>query len=197
MMDKFQLAFAAIFLTGLLAAMGHRYYAARRGGAVSEKQEQDAVPLTYIALRLGGLVLWGMAIAYALNPAWVQWASFSIADGFRWLGAGVAAAMIPLMLWAMRVIGGNVTRTVAVRAEHELVTTGPYVYMRHPLYTFGLLFFSGLGLLAANMVILALTFVTVFAVNNRLPHEEAALIERFGDDYRAYAARTGRFLPKL
>jgi protein-S-isoprenylcysteine O-methyltransferase Ste14 len=54
-----------------------------------------------------------------------------------------------------------------------------------------------LGLLAANGLMLVGTALALILVNIRLPKEEAALIERFGDDYRHYQARTGRYFPRL
>ena len=89
------------------------------------------------------------------------------------------------------------TRTVTIREDHRLVTSGPYRYIRHPLYTMGLLLFSSLSLIAANWFMMLGTVLAFVLVSLRLPKEEAALIEAFGDEYRAYMQRTGRFLPRL
>jgi len=52
-------------------------------------------------------------------------------------------------------------------------------------------------MLSANWLIAALSVALFVILNIRLPQEEAGLIEKFGDEYREYMQRTGRFLPKL
>ena len=96
-----------------------------------------------------------------------------------------------------RTFGKNITPTVETREKHELVTDGPYHWVRHPLYTVGTSFFASLSLLAANwfMGLASLSVLVMLLV--RLPKEEAKLIERFGDEYREYMRRTGSLLPRL
>ena len=79
---------------------------------------------------------------------------------------------------------------------HDLVTDGPYRWIRHPLYTAGLILLAGISLAAANVFMMA--FVVLIAgliLSVVIPKEEAALIERFGEAYRAYRRQTGRLFP--
>ncbi len=79
-----------------------------------------------------------------------------------------------------------------------MVTGGPYRYVRHPMYTAIAIFGLGLFVLApANWLILVpgvLGFGVLMAV--RIRREEEVMVEQFGDAYREYAQRTGRFLPR-
>ena len=151
-----------------------------------------------LALRLGGLGIWLFPPTYVVFPNWVAWAGMDLPDGVRWAAAAVALFIVPpLVAWAQRHLGHNVTTTVVTKENHQLVTSGPYKWIRHPLYTFGLLFFFSIAILSSNWIPLVAEFVVLAALLARLPKEEAKLIERFGDQYRAYAQRTGRFLPKL
>ncbi|MEO0561629.1 MAG: isoprenylcysteine carboxylmethyltransferase family protein [Chloroflexota bacterium] len=193
----YQVAFAVIFGAGFMLAAAHRFHATRLGGNVSEKTEKEQVPITYAVLRLGGAAVWVTAIMYAINPAWTAWANIDLPGEARWFGATIGAMALPFMLWAIRSIGGNVTRTVATRDNHELVTWGPYRYIRHPLYTFGFILFIGLGLLSGNVILLSGVVVALVAIIRRLPHEEAQLRQRFGSEYDTYVERTGRFTPKV
>jgi protein-S-isoprenylcysteine O-methyltransferase Ste14 len=104
---------------------------------------------------------------------------------------------LSLALWIFRTIGKNITSTVQTREQHELITGGPYRWVRHPLYTVGTSFFVSLSLLAANwfMGLASLSVLVMLLI--RLPNEEEKLIERFGDEYRAYIERTGRLLPHI
>jgi protein-S-isoprenylcysteine O-methyltransferase Ste14 len=91
-----------------------------------------------------------------------------------------------------------VSETVLTKTDQVLVTTGPYRWVRHPLYTTGGLLFVGTGLAAGNWVILLFAAVAiglVFVVV--IPVEERALMARFGDAYTQYAAGAGRMLPRL
>ena len=184
--------------TGLLAgataiSVYHRHRARRIGGAVS--LEAEGVPIV-VALRLAGLALWLSLAAYLLNPRWMRWSAVRLPVGLRWLGAAVGAAALPLAFWVFRSIGTNITPTVATREEHSLVTSGPYRWVRHPLYSVGTLLFLSLALVLANWFVGLMGLVVLALLMLRLPREEAELVARFGDEYRAYMARTGRLLPR-
>ena len=86
--------------------------------------------------------------------------------------------------------------TVITHEDHELITSGPYRLIRNPLYTAGGLIFSGLGLVAASWFLIGGAVLALVLVRLRLPKEEAQLEDRFGQEYRDYAGRAGRFLPR-
>jgi len=150
-----------------------------------------------LALRLAGLVLWGSVLAYLLNPRWMQWSHVHVSPWIRWMGAGVGAMTVPLLHWMFRSLGTNITPTVATRTQHTLITAGPYRWVRHPLYSLGTVFFVSLSVLAANWCIGGASLVALLLLRRRVPNEEAKLIEQFGDEYRTYMQRTGRFVPRL
>ncbi|MCZ6444949.1 MAG: isoprenylcysteine carboxylmethyltransferase family protein, partial [Planctomycetota bacterium] len=91
----------------------------------------------------------------------------------------------------------NVTRTARTRAHHTLVTGGPYRWVRHPLYSSGVVLCTAYVLLTANWFILLMCGLAFAVLLVRTSKEEANLIKKFGDEYRAYMSRTGRFLPRL
>jgi protein-S-isoprenylcysteine O-methyltransferase Ste14 len=126
------------------------------------------------------------------------WASVPLPTWLRWIGGCLAVFALPsLLFWTFHSLGKNLTDTVVTRREHTLVTHGPYRWVRHPFYDVVLLGVVSMSLLTANWL-LALSGLTTFAmlvVRTRI--EEEKLVERFGDDYRAYMARTGRFFPHL
>jgi protein-S-isoprenylcysteine O-methyltransferase Ste14 len=84
-----------------------------------------------------------------------------------------------------------------LRAQHHLVTTGPYARMRHPLYTAMCIWGTGLALVTANWIFVALAAMVMAVFFTRVPREEQMMIEKFGDEYRAYMRRTGKFWPKM
>jgi protein-S-isoprenylcysteine O-methyltransferase Ste14 len=148
-------------------------------------------------LRPAGAALWLGVIAYMINPAWMSWSAISLPVWLRWSGAGFCALSLALLTWTLPTLGANLTDTVVTREHHTLVTRGPYRWIRHPFYVAMALVVLGSALVAANWFVLASGAVvfTLLAVRSRV--EEEQLAARFGDAYREYKKRTGRFLPKL
>ena len=86
---------------------------------------------------------------------------------------------------------------MVTRKQHTLVTTGPYRWMRHPLYTSAALLGLANSLAAANWFFFVTGCAVFLLLAIRTRKEEENLIARFGDDYRNYMQRTGRFVPWL
>lgn len=143
------------------------------------------------------LPLFGGALAYLANPSWMAWASLSVPAALRWIGLALGVLTVPAVYWVLTTLGANVSETVLTKHQHQLVTTGPYRWVRHPLYTTGITLFLSLGLMAANWFILLWALVALVGVRLLIiPREEAELLLRFGDDYRRYRDRTGTLLPR-
>lgn len=190
----FRVVTATLFVSALLISWYHRHQADRAGEQVSWREE--GLPIM-VLLRLSGLAAWLSVFTYLLNPRWMQWSSLNSPDWLRWFGAAIGAATLPLLYWVFISIGKNITQTVATRKDHQLVTGGAYAWVRHPLYVVGTLFFLALNLLVANWFVGSASLIGLTMLLIRLPKEEASLIERFGDEYRAYMKRTGRLLPRI
>jgi protein-S-isoprenylcysteine O-methyltransferase Ste14 len=156
----------------------------------------DGTPMMLV-IRIGGLILWLSPWVYLLNPQWMAWSKISMPEWARWFGFGLGLVNVGLIYWLFTSIGSGITPVSATRKEHKLVMHGIYRWVRHPLYTVGSLLFISFGLMADNWFILLLAALAFIAMAVRTPKEEANLIEKFGDEYREYMKRTGRFLPKL
>jgi len=83
------------------------------------------------------------------------------------------------------------------RRDHTLVMKGPYRFVRHPFYDAVAISVVANSLVAANWFLLAGGIVTITLIVARTRREEERLLLRFGDSYRAYMMRTGRFLPRI
>ena len=135
-------------------------------------------------------------IVFLTNPDLMRWSSMPLPAWLRWTGVGIGVADSAFLVWTLHSIGRNLTDTVVTRKNHTLVTHGPYRWIRHPFYVAVLLAILANGLAAANWFILATGAMTFSLLKFRLEKEEALLIDRFGDEYRAYMARTNRFIPR-
>jgi len=123
---------------------------------------------------------------------------FSYPYLLRWIGVLLLAAGIYLLASAHYHLGRSFHSLVVSKQDHQLVTSGPYRWIRHPIYTAYLMNYIAGGLIASNLV---LTFVPVIffgmMIINRIPREEALMREEFGQDYIDLEKRTGRLLPPL
>jgi protein-S-isoprenylcysteine O-methyltransferase Ste14 len=193
--DKiFQWIAIMMIVPALATSIAFRWRANRAPDKVSAKKEEGSGLL--LLRSIFGLSFWGGTLAFMLNPGWMAWAKLPLPGWTRWSGAAIMLFCLPMIYWIFSSLGKNITPTTAIRVEHTLVRSGPYRWVRHPLYTFGSIFFVGFCLLSSNgfMMLVALGGAIVLAV--RTPIEEARLLEKFGDDYRHYMRETGRYFPR-
>jgi len=156
----------------------------------------DGTPMMMV-IRVFGLLLWLSPIVYLINPAWMNWSKLGLSEPVRWSGVALGLTCIPIIYWLFSSIGSGITPVSATRREHKLITHGIYRWVRHPLYTVGSSLIVSFGLMADNWFIILLAVLAFIAMAIRTPKEEANLIEKFGDEYREYMKRTGRFLPRF
>jgi len=142
-------------------------------------------------------VLMAWLVLYAVNPRWMQALSVPFPGWLRWVGFSVGLASLALWTWTQAALGTEWSPQLQLRGEHRLVTTGPYARVRHPLYTAMFGWGLGVALLTANWVFLAIAAAVIGGTLARLPREEQMLVDEFGDEYRAYVRRTGRFFPRV
>ncbi|MEW5989193.1 MAG: isoprenylcysteine carboxylmethyltransferase family protein [Chloroflexota bacterium] len=186
--------FTVLLLTAALSmSASFRHRAEKQGGQMTSAEGQGLV----VVLRLLGLVVMLPLLGYLANPQWVAWARLPLPTWARWLAAGVGLALLPVFYWILSTIGTNISPTQATRQDHQLITHGPYRCVRHPLYTAGILFVVALAVLTALWWVGVAFALPLVILVFRTRREEALLIEHFGDAYRAYMKRTGRFLPRL
>jgi protein-S-isoprenylcysteine O-methyltransferase Ste14 len=118
------------------------------------------------------------------------------ADWVRWAGLGVMAAGLVLRVFSILWLGPMFTRFVQILPGHHLVTSGPYRFVRHPSYSGLLLFFVGCGVALGDWLSVAImATVPALGVLYRIRVEEEALLEAFGEEYRAYKGRVSSLFP--
>lgn len=111
---------------------------------------------------------------------------------------GIALIIIGFMirLTAIFTLRRYFTVDVAIAKDHKVIDRGLYGFVRHPSYTGSLISFFGLGLAFMNWLSLAILVIgPAIGIAYRVRVEEDALTGALGDDYRAYATRTKRFIP--
>ena len=187
---------ALVGLLGTIAISATYRYRARQTGHVIRRADEPA------GLKAGRLVI-GLPLFLSLvivfaRPQLLSWAGAALPAWLQAVGAGMALATIPAAWWVFRSIGRNVSETILTKSDHQLVTIGPYRWIRHPLYATGSLLLLGVGLATANALVLALATIAVLAIRLFVvPMEERELRARFGQAYEDHSRGTGGMLPRL
>ncbi|HKZ69521.1 MAG TPA: isoprenylcysteine carboxylmethyltransferase family protein [Anaerolineales bacterium] len=187
--------FTLIFLFFVVRAYHHRK-AETEGGKIEYREKN--LKAIRLMRGVGGIVFLSAFASYFVAPQWVSWAAIPLPGWLRWAGLALGYANLPLLWWIEATLGKNFNTTLHLREGHTLVTTGPYRWVRHPMYTSLFIFTIALLLASANWLIgLPLVLSLIVIVVNRIDREEALMMEQFGDEYREYMKRTGRLLPRL
>ena len=194
-MDMFRWLALVVFASTLSVSAWQRSRAHREKTAIPRGSES-------LGLIVGRLVvalpLFGGVVAYLASPRLMAWASVDLPTWLRWGGAVLGATTVPTVYWVLSTLGSNVSETVLTKEQHELITAGPYRWVRHPLYGTGIALFLSVGLMAANAFLLVWTMVALFGILLVIvPREEAALVQAFGHEYQRYQSRTGSLLPRV
>ena len=155
-------------------------------------QESTAQRLRYVVpILLGGFLLFkGSRFPDPLNHRVIPHL-----EALAWIGLVLCVVGLAFCLWARFTLGRNWSGVVTLKGGHELITRGPYAWVRHPIYT-GLLtmFVATLIVLGHIAGIIAVPFVFVsFWI--KLRYEEKLMLQKFPEEYAAYEQRVKRLIP--
>jgi protein-S-isoprenylcysteine O-methyltransferase Ste14 len=163
---------------------------AARNAATAKNSESSTsrgfhVFLTNVALMLGVAPIRGLG---RFLPA-----------SFLWLATGLAidAVGLCIAIWARRDLGRNWSGEISIKEEHELIQSGLYRWLRHPIYTGLLTMYLGTALATGEWLALVGLTIAVFAYWRKIRLEEANLDEAFGEEYEAYRRETWALVPGL
>lgn len=142
-----------------------------------------------------GMVI--MPFTYLFTPL-LNFADYYLPTWAGWTGTALFAAALWL-LWKSHVdLGSNFSPELKIRNDHSLVTQGVYRHIRHPMYASHLLWAIAQALLLQNWIAgpaFLVASLPLYIV--RIPREEKMMEDEFGEEYRKYAERTGRVVPRI
>ena len=145
------------------------------------------------------IAAWAAAAGLAFTPwlrfGWLgmRWLPhgallFPLGMAITWLGLGIA-------IWARRYLGSNWSASVTLKKGHELVRSGPYALVRHPIYTGALLAMLGTAVADAELRGLVALFLLGISFWRKIRIEERWLTEHFGDGYHRYQREIKALVP--
>ena len=176
----------------LWASWGAYWWLASRGTKPTERREPVASRLLHVVpLALAFALLWldrvpGPVLNDRLFP-WTPWAF--------WAAALVTALGMLFSIWGRAHLGGNWSGIVTVKRDHELIVSGPYALVRHPIYAGLLVAFVGSALARGEWRGVLAVVVAWAALWRKLRLEEQWMAERFGDRYLDYRRRVPALVP--
>lgn len=176
----------------------------RNGNQGSEKVESDWVSWL-ILLSFASTAAWAIflnIIVFTPNPAlaWVRYTFFphtsdlavTIAEAISLPFLAAADVLFALVHWHL---GNSWSGLVRKLENHELKTTGPYQFARHPMYTSIFLLWIGVTLLTLNWVLSLLLLINCIVAAGRIRIEERLMLKLFGEKYFEFMKGRGAFVP--
>ena len=196
--------FRIAFLVLIVALFAMRFYFMIKVRRAGERLMPDAQAVkreggrgVLIARMAVFFALMAFLVMYIIGMKWIDLFSFPLPAWLRWVGFGVGLFSVAFWTWTQIHLDTQWSAQLQLRKEHQLITSGPYVYIRHPLYAGLFGWCISLTLLTANWIFAAICAFSFAGLLWRIPKEEQMMLEAFGEEYKAYMQRTGRFLPKL
>jgi len=157
------------------------------------RSARGAREIALLTLSLSGLGI--LPLAYLATGA-PRFAERPFAPLAAWLGVVAACAALATFRLTHKALGRNWSVTLEVRDDHRLVQDGVYRHVRHPMYSAFWLWGFAQALLLPNWIA-GLSGLVGFGMLYafRVGREERLMRETFGEEYRAYSARTARLIP--
>jgi protein-S-isoprenylcysteine O-methyltransferase Ste14 len=182
----------------LFAAMWLSYMAYWWGISTNVKATMRREPLPS---RLARLVAFACAVALLLLPSvplpFLNERFLPLGALHFWSGAALTAGGLIFSVWARRHLGKNWSQAVTVKEGHELITSGPYALVRHPIYTGLLLGIIGSAVALGEWRGLLAVALVFGALWHKLRLEEKWMRAQFGESYEAYARRVAALVPYI
>ncbi len=185
---------------GLWVVLSIYWEIAARGASAPASSESGASRALHLVMANGTVFL-----SYWPFAGWpnAQWAYFefprilSATTWLPWAGVGVGAGGLTLALWARRHLGRHWSGAVTVKQGHELVRTGPYRLIRHPIYTGAIVMHAGTALITGRLQGPLAVALIVIAYIRKIGLEERVLGATFGAGFEAYRRESWALLPWL
>ena len=149
-----------------------------------------------LLLNRGPLVIGAFLLAFERQPLhWLSERFLPLSMAFYWIGLVMLATGLALAVWARRHLGRNWSGIVTVKQDHELIRSGPYSLVRHPIYTGLLLAILGTAVAIGEWRgLIAVALITVgFVLKFKM--EERFMSETFGEQYARYRAEVRSLIP--
>ena len=186
--DPYFSTILAIFVFGMYLVDYAVPRAIAKGHADHPVRVQDRS--SFLIIQMVGIATFVAAIA-------IRYLNWTITPGYvQYIGLLLIPIGLAIREWAVIKLGRFFSRIVQIEQGHQLITDGPYRWIRHPAYTGMVIIYIGMALALGTWLGGLLTLVLVVgAIMYRIRTEEQVLIETFGKEYQDYIKHTWRLFP--
>jgi protein-S-isoprenylcysteine O-methyltransferase Ste14 len=159
------------------------------------KQSEGLVSrFTYIIPAWASICLISLPRTFAM---WGNTAIFPSSATLAAIGIAITCLGFAVTLWARLILGSNWSGTVTIKVDHELIRTGPYRWVRHPIYTGLIVALIGTAIVLDQWRGVPAIFLLWLAFTIKRLKEEQFMRQTFGEQYTAYSQTTGAIFPSL
>jgi protein-S-isoprenylcysteine O-methyltransferase Ste14 len=190
--DKALLTHSRLYWTAVVGWVMFSVYweVAAKGAAATKSSESRASRSIHVFLTNAALIM-------VLAPIRGLGRLLPVSALIMSAGLSVEALGLFLAIWARRHLGRNWSGEITIKEQHELVRSGPYRWLRHPIYTGILAMYVGGMLVTGEWLAIAGLAVIAFAYWRKIRLEEANLQTAFGAEYEAYRLQSWALVPGL
>jgi len=177
---------------GLWLAWGLYWMFRAAGAKTTERRESPGSRLAHVVPLILGAILIGW---HSMPWPWLAQRIWPRSLEVYWIGMVLLVGGLLFTVWAREHLGRNWSGTVTVKQGHELIRTGPYAYVRHPIYTGGLTAVLGTAVASGTVRAFIGFAVIAIALIRKLRIEERFMAETFPGTYETYRARVPALIP--
>lgn len=143
------------------------------------------------------LLFFSSALQYVFWPQTLAGSYITLPEPIRYAGAIISLGGCLLMIGAEQQLGRHFSQYLEIRHDHQLIDSGFYRHVRHPIYSAYIPLFTGFMLLSGSLYIALVLVLMLGYCILRIPLEERMMLAAFGDSYRHYQKSTARLIPKI
>ena len=169
------------------------FFASGKSTGMSRGKEQGE-PHFLFTLLVGLTVLTAFLLPFFASR---KLTVIAIPTVFRYVGAILLITSLAFRVIAIRTLKRQFSIYVAIQENHQLITTGLYSRIRHPIYLGAVLSLLGMELVFPTL--LGFIFVAIYSILliHRMAREETLLLKHFGSAYEEYLSKSFRLIPKV
>jgi protein-S-isoprenylcysteine O-methyltransferase Ste14 len=160
---------------------------------ITRQQEHKISPIGIIVI----LCVLASIVFYALWPENRNILIVPVPNSLQWLGIALGMISLAQQTWVHITLQKNWSAARKSGKDNIVIASGPYAWIRHPLYMALILLLISLSLVSGFSLFFLLTLLSIPSFNNVAKKEEAVMIQQFGEEYKSYMKHAGRFFPRL